>query len=58
MPSDPALRPRDADVSRYLPWSPEVPESCRASGAHFRKDLEEAGEPVVDMAEMVERASD
>ncbi|MDO4798784.1 MAG: hypothetical protein Q4A01_12285, partial [Coriobacteriales bacterium] len=58
MPNDPDLRQRGADVSRYLPWSPDVPGSCRAAGAHFRKDLEEAGEPVVDLAEIVEQGSD
>ena len=50
MPNDPALRAKGADVSRYLPWSPEVPESCRATGAHFREELGVAGEPVVDLA--------
>ena len=53
MPNDPALRAGGADVSRYLPWSPEVPESCRAAGARFREELEEAGRPVVDPVEMV-----
>lgn len=47
MPNDPGLRAKGADVSRYLPWSPDVPASCRATGAHFRRKLEEAGRPVV-----------
>lgn len=47
MPNDPGLRAKGADVSRYLPWSPDVPASCRATGAHFRRELEEAGRPVV-----------
>jgi hypothetical protein len=50
MPNDPALRARGADVSRYLPWSPDVPESCRATGGHFLDGLEAAGRPVVDPA--------
>ena len=50
MPNDPALRAGGADVSRYLPWSPDVPESCRATGAHFREELEAAGEPVASLA--------
>ena len=50
MPNDPALRAGGADVSRYLPWSPDVPESCRATGAHFREELEAAGEPVAGLA--------
>jgi len=58
MPNDPALRAGDADVSRYLPWSPDVPESCRATGAHFREELEAAGEPVVGLAETEVQGSD
>ena len=58
MPNDPALRAGGADVSRYLPWSPDVPESCRATGAHFREELVAAGEPVVDLAGIAARGSD
>ena len=58
MPNDPALRAGDADASRYLPWSPEVPESCRATGGHFLEELGAAGEPVVDLAGIAGRGSD
>ena len=58
MPNDPALRARGADVSRYLPWSPEVPESCRATGAHFREGLEADGEPVTGLAGIAGQGSD
>lgn len=48
MPNDPGLR-AGGDVSRYLPWSGEVPATCRATGAHFRQGLEEAGKPVIEL---------
>ena len=50
MPNDPALRAKGADASRYLPWSPDVPGSCRATGARFREELEADGEPVAGPA--------
>ena len=49
MPNDPGLRAKGGDVSRYLPWSDDVPAACRATGAHFRQGLEEAGEPVIEL---------
>ncbi len=58
MPNDPALRAKGADASRYLPWSPDVPESCRATGGHFLEELGAAGEPVVDLAGIAGRGSD
>ena len=55
MPSDPGLRAKGGDVSRYLPWSDEVPATCRATGAHFRRELEEAGRPVIELPKPSER---
>ena len=58
MPNGPALRAKGADASRYLPWSPDVPGSCRATGARFREELEADGEPVAGPAGIARQGSD
>lgn len=49
MPNDPSLRSGSPDASRYLPWSPDVPESCRATGGHFLEEPGKDDEPIVDL---------
>ena len=54
MPKDGGLGEPDR-IDRYLPWSPEIPASCRLSVERVEEAAEMPDEPIVD-AEALEAA--
>lgn len=47
MPNDERID-EQGRIDRYLPWSDEVPESCRLSPEKAKKAAEMPDEPIVD----------
>lgn len=39
----------DATLARFLPWSADVPDSCRLRGAAFARSKDMPDEPLVDI---------
>ena len=49
MPNDPRMR-EPGRIDRYLPWSEDVPASCRLTTARVDEEAALPDEPIVDAA--------